>query len=102
MSYKPRTISIGANGGEPTDAEIKGRPITVCDTSEVAVTEPQSFEAAFRQWHEDFWRGVYYGDGHISGTLDIKRGGLLPHRETTEDAKLIAAGNAALKGRRWN
>ena len=41
MSYKPRTISIGVKGSEPTDGEIKGRPITACDTSEVAVTEPQ-------------------------------------------------------------
>ena len=39
MTYKPRTISIGAKGSEPTDGEIKGRPITVCDTSDVAVAD---------------------------------------------------------------
>ena len=39
MTYKPRTISIGAKGDEPTDGEIKGRPIAVCDTSDVA-SEP--------------------------------------------------------------
>ncbi len=38
MSYKPRTISIGAKGSEPTDAEIKGRPIAVCDTSDLAAS----------------------------------------------------------------
>lgn len=40
MSYKPRTISIGVKGSEPTGAEIRGRPLAVCDTSDVAVTEP--------------------------------------------------------------
>lgn len=38
MTYKVFSIGRGGNR-EITDAEIKGRPITICDTTDVAVED---------------------------------------------------------------